>query len=131
MPRPLDGACERALVLRTISRDAPADDLSFFGQELCQPVDFLEINEGDLFTAKTADFLPEKTPPPATGTARTFFVPIPASASILPLSLPLTLTVGPSLGASGSHQELKRDFFIGGKFFLGNFNRSALFGTGG
>jgi len=112
VPRPLDGACERTLVLRAVSRDAPADDFSLLGQELGEPVDFFVINEGYLFTAKTADFLSEKTATPAAaGTARAFLILVPTSASASTLTL--TLTLGASLGAFSSHGELKRDLFIG------------------
>ena len=108
MPRPLDGACERTLVLRAVSCDASADDFSLLGQELRQPVDFLEIDEGYFFTTEAADFLSEKTASTAAaGTARAFFILIPTSTSAS------TLTLGTSLGAFSSHGELKRDLFIG------------------
>lgn len=80
MPRPLDGACKRTLMLRAIAGDAPPDDLPLFSQEFREPVDFLEINEGHLFRAKAANFFPEETAAASPGTPFLISIPVPIPA---------------------------------------------------
>ena len=61
MTGPLDGPREGPLVLRAVSGDASADDLSLLGQETGEAFDFFVIDRGDLVGAEAADLLAEKS----------------------------------------------------------------------
>lgn len=61
MARPLDGMGYRALMLRAIAGDAPADDFSLFGKKFREPLDIFIVNQGNLLATEPAKFFPEKT----------------------------------------------------------------------